>query len=263
MLADFAKPRNIQISCEFGTFRLPFSQYDPVQAAIRELKPVFDAGGKVAYLSLDGPDCRLLKGCINHPNALSLDELAQELAKFWKGVHEVYPEIRIGLISNYPNWDFSRELAGYNGHNTDRSGVTCEEILNKVQGVLQAAGEKLDFVEIDNPCNYYLEKKTRSGDAVHDGRKNLLAIQEWCQTNKVDFHLIVNAEPRGQGAKGFHDLTLEFIRRLRQDGVFPDLFLIQSWYKQPVKNLPESEADTFMNTARDTIRLIHGLYPRP
>ena len=216
----------------------------------------------MAYLSLDGPDCRLLKGCVNRPDALSLKQLAQELIKFWQGVHQAYPGIRIGLISNYPNWDFSRQLSGYNGNNTDASGVTCEEILNKVYVALSAVGEKLDYVEIDNPYNYYVECNTRKGDAIHNGAKNLLAIQMWCGEHQADFHLIVNAEPRGQGGKAFHDLTVKYVRRLRQDGVFPDLFLIQSWYEQPTENLPETRADTFTNAARDTIRVIHELYPR-
>lgn len=259
-LADFANARHIQLSCEFGNFFLPLDKHDPVGAALAELKPVYDAGGTVACLSLDGPDCRLLKGIQKDPSALTLNQLAQEMVKFWKGVHAAHPDIRIGLISNYPNWDFSKDLLGRNGHNTAQSGHTTEEILNALHAALTAAGEKLDYVEIDNPANYYVETKTRAGKP-HSGPKNLLAIQQWCKKNNVRFHLIINAEPRDKGAKGFHGGTLDYIRRLHADGVTPDVFIIQSWYKQPDKNLPESDPNTFTNTARDAVRLIHKLYP--
>jgi len=57
------------------------------------------------------------------------------------------------------------------------------------------------------------------------------------------------------------DQTLAYIRRLRQDGVFPDCFTIQSWYKLPAEHLPEEGGYSFMHTARDAIRLIREFYP--
>ncbi|MDB4805265.1 hypothetical protein OAH16_01545 [bacterium] len=48
---------------------------------------------------------------------------------------------------------------------------------------------------------------------------------------------------------------------MRRDGIYPDVFIIQSWYKQPNRNSPETEAFTFMNTAKDAIALIQKLYP--
>ena len=54
----------------------------------------------------------------------------------------------------------------------------------------------------------------------------------------------------------------EVLRRLRQDGVFPDCFTIQSWYKLPQEHLPEDGGHSFMHTARDSIRLIRQLFPQ-
>jgi hypothetical protein len=61
----------------------------------------------------------------------------------------------------------------------------------------------------------------------------------------------------------FHDETLACIQRLRKDGVFPDCFTIQSWYKLPAEHLPEEGGYSFMHTARDSIRLIRQLFPQP
>jgi len=86
-------------------------------------------------------------------------------------------------------------------------------------------------------------------------------LQKWCRQRDIRFSLIVNAEPRNAGAKGFHDLTCEYVRHLRRDGIFPDVFIVQSWYKEPGRNLPETVQYTFMNTAKDAITLIRKLYP--
>ena len=47
----------------------------------------------------------------------------------------------------------------------------------------------------------------------------------------------------------------------RNDGVFPDCFTIQSWYKLPAEHLPEDGGYSFMHTARDAVRLIRESYP--
>lgn len=87
---------------------------------------------------------------------------------------------------------------------------------------------------------------------------------------KVDFWLVVNFETNPQSVAGktelgnrlFHDETVAFIRRLRKDGIFPDCFTIQSWYKLPEEHLPEDGGHSFMHTARDSIRLIRQLFPQ-
>lgn len=85
----------------------------------------------------------------------------------------------------------------------------------------------------------------------------------------MEFWLVVNFDTNPQKVAGkpklgnrlFHDQTLAYIRRLHSDGVFPDCFTIQSWYKLPDEHLPETGGHSFMHTARDSIRLIRGLYP--
>lgn len=262
VLVEFAKKKNIQIGCEFGDFHLGDTSIpDPAIFAFRQLDPVFKAGGTVSSIHLDGPIRRMIKGLETNPNAIPLNEIADRMVDFWKKIHARYPRMRIGLITNLPNWDYTTELAGYNGHYTDRSGVTYAEALDTVHGALKKAGEKLDFLEVDCPYNYYQEKRTRNNDAAVDNPRMFVKIQKWCKENNVQFHMVINAEPRSQGAQGFHDLTCEYVRQLHRAGIFPDMFIIQSWYEQPDKHLPEEEANTFMNTARDAIALIHELYP--
>ena len=261
-MVKFTKARGIKLGCEFGNFRLVGEDIpDASKVAFLQLDPIFEAGGEVSSIHLDGSVRRMIKGIQKHPNAITMDEIAARMVDFWQTIRGKYPRIRIGLITNFPNWDYTRELVGYNGHFTDQSGITYSEALNTLHLALTEAGEKIDFVEVDCPYNYYREQRTRNNDADVDNARKFTDLQKWCKERDIRFNLIVNAEPRNEGAKGFHDLTCEYVRHLRRDGIFPDLFIVQSWYKDPSKHLPETEKHTFMNTAKDAITLIRKLYP--
>jgi hypothetical protein len=265
----FCRRNNLRIACEFGDFVVsaePLSKtaFESVKA---QMDPVVAAGGTVSSINLDGPIRRTMKTW-NRPNAMTLEEISNEMVVFFSLVRNRYPGIQIGLTPNLPNWDYTAKLPGFNGHNTDLSGITYLEVLESVSGALQGADDKIDFVEVDCPYWYYRQPKTRHGDMQMDNAKKFLAVQAWCDKNGAEFRLMVNTEQNGAlredelGNQAFHDLVLEYIRDLRKDGVFPDGFMIQSWYKFPDKNLPETEAGTFTNTLRDAVRLINELYPR-
>lgn len=263
LLATFAKEEKISLGCEFGDFHLSQNMTEiVVQAAFNQLDPVFQNGGRVDSLHLDGPIRRMLQGVQDDPHALSLGEISSLLVKFWKKVKLRYPEIRIGLVTNLPNWDYTEKLHGWNGHYTDSSGVSYLQALQEVHSALLEAGQEMDFLEIDCPYNYYREVRTRNGDAVVYNAAKLSHIENWCVNNGIQFHLVVNAEPRKAGGKGFYDLTCEYVQRLHQDKIYPDSFIFQSWYKEPEKHLPESKKYTFMNTARDAISMLGELYSR-
>lgn len=262
-IVKFSKDHQINIGCEFGDFHLELENInDTYKLALQQLDPIFENDGKVYSLHLDGPIRRMIKGVNNKPNAMSIQSISNTLTKFWKNIHNKYPEIKIGLIVNLPNWDFTQEYVGYNGDYTDQSGYTYLEILNTINLELNNANERLDFIEIDCPFNYFREKYTRNKDFQLDNESKFINIQNWCKNNDVDFHLIINAEPRNQGAKGFYNLTYEYVQRIRNAGLFPDKFIIQSWYTEPSKNLPEKGKYTFTNSAKDAIYLINELYSK-
>ena len=60
-----------------------------------------------------------------------MDEIAESLADFWRKMHDRYPRMQIGLITNFPNWDYTDKLIGYVGRYTDLSGWTYREALGK------------------------------------------------------------------------------------------------------------------------------------
>lgn len=263
-LVAVGEERKFALGCEFGDFHIGADGCvagSPADLAIAQLAPIFAAGGRVDSLHLDDPVRRLM-GC-DPPNAkhLNFEQAKTECVRFWQKLHAKYPALRIGLISNLPNWDYSDGLPGYNGDYTRRSGLTYRQVLEGIHSALSAAGQNLAFFEVDCPFNYYREPRTRTGDAPLDNEAILADIQTWCRGHGIPFHLVVNAEPRGRGPEGFKADTLAYVRQLRRDGIFPDCFIIQSWYEEPREHIPETREGTFMNTARDARALIRELYP--
>lgn len=233
-LVAYANANTVRVGCEFGDFQLGV---DPTFATSRQLNPIFQAGGDVDYLHLDGPVRRIIKGINSHPMALTLAEAADYLVDYWIWVHNRYPNIKIGLLSNLPNWDYTASLPGANGHFTDQSGVTYAQVLDAVYTKLTAAGQKLSFVEIDCPYNYYV---------LTDNKTKFLRIKKWCRDRGIQFFIIINSE--ASGAEEFQRRSRNYLFHLELDGIRSDLAILQSWYPYPSENLPESKAYTFTHT---------------
>ncbi len=266
----FMRERKLEIAAEFGSFGFNGGVEEGRLAAERAIarhQRLYELGGRLDSLHLDGPIRRLLKGA--HPSKstcqLSLEESAREVAIFCKEFHKVHPETKIGLITNFPNWDYTPELRGVVGGFTRGSGVTYREALLATLKAVEAAGEHLDFLEVDCPFSYYKATHVHKGTAPVDNKTKFLALQRLCYEHNLKFYVIVNEDvnpvPENLRAKIFHDGTLAYVHRLRQAGIFPDGFLLQSWYKAPTQNLPETQPYTFTWTALKAVQAIKTLFP--
>lgn len=261
LFTDFTTAKEIEIGIETGSFHFE----SPNAELLTELQfePIIAAGGKITTVHLDGPVRRLIQGINNHPKAMSLPETADRLALFWQNIHQRYPGIKIGLITNLPNWDYSDELPGYVGRFTDSTGHTYREVLDALYEKITAVGEKIAFIEVDCPYNYFRQKETLRKDGKIDNGKKLRALSAWCWQRDIQFHVIVNSEVKSASARTYYEDVMQYLLALRRENVFPDKFLFQSWYKYPRENLPENKKYTFMNTVRDGIILLRALYPTP
>ncbi len=258
---DFSTSQKIKISCELGSFHLGGRSAELLTDL--QLQPILEAGGTITALHLDGPVRRLIKGINKHLQAMSLQQVAERMVEFWQNIHRKYPGIEIGLIANLPNWDYTRQLPGYSGRFSDSTGYTYRQVLDTLYNTLTNAGEKIAFIEVDCPYNYYRKKRTLRNDGVVNNGQKLRALQVWCQQRNIQLHVIINSEASDNSPKTYHDNTLKYLLALRRDRIFPDKFLFQSWYDIPAENLPESGKYTFMNTVRDGIILLRALYPAP
>jgi len=273
--AAFMKKHRIAVDAEFGAFRADGGVGEG-QTAAKRAKAMHawlgHRGLKLRALHLDGPIRRLM-GCDRGDNgSLSLEQAAEAIAVFLCECRKAFPSTRIGLITNLPNWHYSPEHPGMLGTWTHRSGVHYRDALEAVHQAARTKGTRFDFVEVDCPMNYYRATRNRANPSrrVNNVAK-FKALQRWCEERSIEFWLVVNYDTNPQrvageaalGSRLFHDETLAYIRRLRRDGVFPDCFTIQSWYKLPAEHLPEEGGHSFMHTARDSIRLIRELFPQP
>jgi len=272
--AAFVKKHEIAVDAEFGDFRFNRGVGEGKAAAERARAMhawLGHRGLKLRALHLDGPIRRLM-GCDREGNdGLSLEQAAEEIAVFLSECKRSFPGTQVGLITNFPNWHYTAEHPGMLGSWTERSGVHYHDALEAVYKATHDKGTGFDFVEVDCPLNYYRATKNRTDPTRHvDNASKFKALQRWCEERDLEFWLVVNYDTNPQKVAGksklgnrlFHDETLAYIRRLRKDGVFPDCFTIQSWYKLPEEHLPEDGGYSFMHTARDSIRLIRELYPQ-
>ena len=85
-LVAFCKRNNLRVECEFGSFAVGSGRAlgdSAFQHAVAQVDPIVAAGGKVDRMTLDGPVCRTVQGIVNHPEAMTLDAIATELARFF------------------------------------------------------------------------------------------------------------------------------------------------------------------------------------
>ncbi len=272
---EFYRKINKPIGAEHGGFCFGFNFFTNnigIQSANRAVKfydSFYKNGGEITYIHLDGPFRRLLN--VGAPPRqkmkvpLNKKQSIKETVNFYIQFHKKFPKIKLGLISNLPNWDYSDELKGYNGHWTAGSGIYYSDLLNEFYTALTNAGEELSFFEVDSPYQYYVAKKSVNGKEKINNKKKFTLIQEWCKKNNVLFSLVINYDShlsKDKSGKDFYEGVMDYIKILREDCIFPDIFILQSWYKTPAKNLPENEKYTFMNSTRDAIRLINAIYPK-
>lgn len=279
--AGFTRKAGLEVGVEFGHMFLPRegARIEPwehwLKEAVREIQPVFDAGGRVHSVHIDGPIRRLLGfggGGGQPQRSLPYDQAVDQFVRFWIALQKQYPGIEIGYLVNFPNWDYTEQHHGYHGHFTDRSGKLFDDVLTDFHKKLKAAGGTIAFVEIDCPYRYYVATKTRKGDAKVDNPGKFRALEKWCEARDIRLHMIVNEAVLSRREKNptpqriaketqrFLDNTLRYVQSLKDDGITPDVFLVQSWYAVPQRHVPESAEGTMTHIALQVERKIRECF---
>jgi len=283
-LVETAKKLNLGIAIEFSLFAAPVEVPSEGKLAAKVLvdsilKPIYDAGGEVHSVYLDGPDYRLLEGAHKRGpgNGLSVEEYAKEMVLFWKAVHEFDPMIKICPIEDPKAWEFDAETPCFfdKTGNTQKTGVRLKDSLDALYKALTEAGETIPIISLDCPYPYYIYKKSQNGVEI-DTKQAILKMQKWCAERKIEFMMIVNTEPKFGGKlaemseskreelnEHYREDCLRYIEMLYNDGVKPDWIMLESWYHVPTKNVPETQEGTFFNITNECIDLIKALYKNP
>lgn len=225
------------------------------------------AGGRIAFLQLDGPIRRMLYPYLNgqrtapawHTVASAVEELI-EVMRLWRGT---LPDVQFFLLTNFPNWGYASYPA-YNQFAYTGLGPMGWGDYREVVGLaLRRAREEgipIFGVTADNPLPYADGTQPSNQPSVIAGidfTQRIRELEDDVRSQGARFCLIFNSNRGGDQATGsdqlYHDETLAFIDRYRGYGGAPDVCGIQSWYYHPTSYLPESQPHTMTYLLRSVL----------
>ncbi len=229
------------------------------QSLFIALDEIYQAGGKLDYLSPDGLIKRVTKVLVPEEQPhITMEEAFDASVAFFQEVRRKYPNIRIGYLTNFPNWDFFYDGTLHYGTNNGifsyRTGYRFDQVLDEINTRLKAVGEKIAFVEVDNPYKpYYVKTEEPSRPGItFNNREMLKALEQYCHDNDMAYGLIFNsAAGGGTSNQAFYEETMDFLDVYCAEVGIPDFLNVESWYTYPDTNLPEDTPYTFMNLLKD------------
>lgn len=207
---------------------------------LAKIQPIYDAGGSVTYIALDGPISRTI--ATGRPNncGFTLNQSIQELVDYMKTFHETRPEVKIGIIVNFPNWDYGDYPYTNLAH--DESWGDYEEVLEETIAAVEAAGEEIYFVRVDRP---YREVTYINGV---DWMQRIMLLRDQVTSHNIRFGVIFNsAQAEKISDQAYYENALTYITMYQnRSETLPHDIVLQSWYTRPSRILPENEPYTFM-----------------
>lgn len=220
------------------------------------------AGGTVSYLNIDGAVHRIVwtnnKDAGYHDFESATDEYV-EMVKLWRAE---YPDIKLNILTNFPNWGWKGGPAYFNfGLPAGKEGWgDYHEVLSLIVKKTRAAGIPMDGLVVDNPYGYATGKKPTGQPEVTkdtDWMARILDIEAFARKEGLSFILIANSEAGGaeRGGSGdrYQKETMEFIRAYQARGGKPDVYLLESWYAHPKRWVPETEHGTMAALVKEAI----------
>lgn len=227
---------------------------------LAKISKIYESGGSLAYLSLDGPFLRTLKFVNSDPNSSCSYDLQQStdaLIAYMQRFHQVHPEVKIGLISNLPNWGYNGTPPYWGAYYN--KPVEYQDVLESIVSAADKAGEKIAFVHVDNPYDFVIGVGKNRGTDVKDADllKRITQLQDQTESHGIRFGLVYNSSRNGNSGTGntgldgksFYDDTLAYINLYRSTGKIPSDTVIESWFPYPAKLTSGTESYTFSNLA--------------
>ena len=253
----YLKSKNVAIAVEGGG-TLNFAGCNSLNgensAAIElaKIKPIYDAGGAVAYISLDAPEARIMQGGLAGNCGFTLQQATQELVDYLKTVHKTYPQIKFGLITNFPNWSYGTTPSYWGANQTwgDYRIVLDYEISQ-----IRAQGEQVYFVHADNPYDYALGVHSSPWTGINtiDWMGRIVDLEKQVRALGLRFGLIFNSETGAATSdQKFYQDTSNFISTYKLRG-YPDDIIIESWYARPSIILKETDLYSFSSLANNIL----------
>jgi Big-like domain-containing protein len=207
------------------------------------------AGGAISFVALDSPFGNSLTSAPEPNCGYTVAQAAAELATEIHIMRAAFPGVEIGIIEPVPYYS-----VGIYPPNSGPGYGDLPQLLDTFLSVLEQAHERIDFFHADSPYDY--------NQALPNGWQKLVALEQVVRGHGLRFGLIYNSDAGGtSGDQPFHDQTLAALLAYQAAGGNPDDLIVQSWYPHPSAMVPEDQAYTFTNTAKDVIAQYDVLYP--
>ena len=269
-MVSMFKARNISIALEsYGLLPYSCSGTDPAgvassKAFLRDVQPIYDAGGKVDFVSLDTWGFTFTLSESNRPDnncKFNFDQGVGQLIVFMQSVHQVHPEINFGLIVGMPDANINGSGSYFGGQGAF-GGADLRDVFTAVVKAIRASGEQIYFTHIDSPYKYF---SNHPGVAdVYNQR--LLPFKSVVEGLGLRFGLIMMSDLGGGGACDIpnrDDLSAQFVDdnlKMLGDysahgGLASADFITESWCYSPTKLMTENDQNSFMYLAN---RLIYN-----
>ena len=234
------------------------------ESARRELikmQYIYDLGGEVDYLSLDGPISRVIDKGRNGNCGFTLNQSIEELVDYIQAIHAAHPDIGIGWLPNLPNWAYGNHTR-YHCNRVGWSDHTFDFVLEELFSALADVNESFAYVLVDHPWGY--ASATHVADCDYDVTtvdwiQRLIDLENQVKGHGLPFGLIYNSELGGTSSNAeFHNESLAYITAYQNHGGSPDIRMINSWYEFPSVNLPETEPYTLTNTMLAALSILES-----
>lgn len=246
-----------------------------IESEIPKFQNIYNAGGSIQYVTLDGPLRRALDTYnteITCGGYFTLDEATDEIVDYMKQVHLQYPNIKFGLITNFPHWGYKNTKSYWAndcGWDCDYK-IALEALLEKVE----SRGEKIYYVHVDNPYDYTTTVAPPGNILTQQEIENrLLELESQVEGHNIRFGIIYNSNsirdyngPRGgkydePDYDGGHDEvyfqeTLDYMDLYDSIEGSPEDYIIESWYDTPLYLITEDQNFTFTNIMKNAIAKI-------
>jgi hypothetical protein len=266
-LVQVLKTNDIKISVECGGL-LEYAPLDDTNGEstarieLAKIENLAGAGGTPDFLNMDGPIRRLMFPGEGKKGFESVERCADQLVIYMKKVRERYPEIQFFLLTNFPNWGWKDTPCYWGTGENSQGWGDYARVLPVVVEKTKEAGVSLLGVTADNPYDYLmgLQGSPKLDDPKSvDWMKRLRELEDYVKAQGLEFNLIINSQRGGdRSAKLFYEDTLAFLDAYRNAGGAPTRYIVESWYREPVKVVPEDEPYTMAYVVKQVVRQVKG-----
>jgi len=197
----------------------------------KRLSRIKEAGGRLDYVAMDEPFWFGHFAKTKNTCALTLSELASNVAKQLSLVYAAFPDVKVGDIE---------PVIGGSADNF------VNELFAWFDEFAKANGRPLAFFHADV--------------SWQGGEEELPVIEAHLRTNKIRFGVVINGDPHASSDSGWTNAAMDHLQQVVDlDRLNPDDIVFQSWDDRPTRVLPETQPGTLMNLVREGSKPPAGL----